>query len=64
MVLCAATDLFTNNERKLLSIKNDLSVDTIIWQPNEILMSVWFNAPNKIVTAGGGIFFRVNEQWI
>jgi hypothetical protein len=64
LVLCAATDLFTNNERKLLRIKNDLSVDTLSWQPNEILMSVWFNSPNKIITAGGGIFFRVNEQWI
>ena len=62
VILCPAYDFGSGGEKKLLRIQNS-KVDSINWNPNKELYTVWFNTPNKIYAGGEGLFTKVNGNW-
>jgi hypothetical protein len=63
LILCAASDLGTNHQKKLLKINNN-SVDTLNWPPQKVLYTVWFNSVNKIYTGGGKTYSSCGNEWM
>ena len=63
LVLCAASDLGTNHQKKLLRI-NDNSVDTLDWSPQKTLYTIWFPSTHKIYAGGGKTYAKCGNDWI
>lgn len=61
-LLAAASNLSTNNAKKLLRIKNDI-VDTLEWIPQITLYTVWFRNLNKIYAGGDGLYIYNEKGW-
>jgi hypothetical protein len=62
LILCAASNFGTNDQKKLLKIK-DNTVDTVSWSPQRTLYTVWFNSIYKIYAAGSGVFTNYGNIW-
>jgi len=60
---CAASDLGTNHQRKLLRI-NDNFVDTLDWSPQKTLYTIWFPSIHKIYAGGGKTYARCENDWV
>ncbi len=63
LILCAASDLGTNHQKKLLRII-DNSVDTLKWQPQKTLFTVWPGSTHKIYAGGGKTYASSNNTWV
>jgi hypothetical protein len=61
-VLAAATSLNKVSERKLIQIRTD-SVNTLKWNSNIELHSVWFVSPRKIFAVGDGAHVGIINEW-
>ncbi|MDI6804995.1 MAG: hypothetical protein QME58_14360 [Bacteroidota bacterium] len=64
-ILAGASNVYNPGYIKLLQIKTTGYVDTIPWiSQNRCISSVWFQNPNRLFTAGGGVFTRsLNGRW-
>ncbi len=62
LILCAASNFGTNDQKKLLRINNN-SVDTLSWTPQRTLYTLWFNSGDKIYAGGSGVFNNAGDIW-
>jgi hypothetical protein len=64
IVLCAASHPLGYGEKKILSINQSNTVDTLPWPSQRVVMSVWISKPSTFYTCGGGVFRRgIEQQW-
>jgi hypothetical protein len=63
LILCAASDLGTNHQKKLLRI-SDNSVDSLNWQPQKTLFTVWPGSLYKIYAGGGKTYANSGNDWV
>ncbi len=63
LILCAASDLGTNHQKKLLRI-NGNSVDTLDWSPQKTLFTIWLPSIRKIYVGGGKTYAKCGNDWI
>ena len=62
LILCAASNFGTNDQKKLLKINNN-SVDTLGWTPQRTLFTLWFKSFDKLYAGGSGIFTNAGNVW-
>ncbi|MER3524937.1 MAG: hypothetical protein C4326_13035 [Ignavibacteria bacterium] len=64
-VLCVASNLAQVSDRKIIRIKQNGTTDSVAWGIDRDVISIWFQATNRLCTAGGGVFVRrPNGQWV
>src|SRR5690606_27468113 len=62
IVYCPVSSFFTSGDKKILKIKNNL-VDSISWNMNRLLYSVWTNSERYLYVSGSGVFENKNGTW-
>jgi hypothetical protein len=65
IIYCAVSNVVTSGEYKILSIKENNTVDSISWNTGRRVESIWFEDNLKMFTAGGGVFINNGDNnWI
>jgi hypothetical protein len=62
-VFCVVSDYFDIKDRKILSIKNGKTVDTVKWPMQQTLSSVWASDENYLVVGGSGLYENNKGKW-
>jgi len=60
-ILCAVSNRITAGDYKILVIENN-TVDSITWNTNRRVQSIWFEDNLKIFASGGGVFINNGDN--
>jgi hypothetical protein len=62
IVYSPVSSFFTPGDKKILRIKNSM-VDSVSWNINRLLYSVWTNSERYLYACGSGVFENKNGNW-
>jgi hypothetical protein len=62
-ILATVSDRYSSGEYRLLSISQGGVTDTLNWDVNRRLQSVWFKESSPVYVCGSGLFFKNTTQW-
>jgi hypothetical protein len=63
-ILCAVSNRVTAGDYKILKINNNNSIDSVKWNTNRRVQSIWFEDNLKLFVCGGGVFINnINNVW-
>jgi len=58
IIYCAVSNVVTLGDYKILSIRENNTIDSIPWNTNRRVESIWFEDNLKMFTCGGGVFIN------
>ncbi len=63
-VFCAVSNVFGGGEHKILTIDENNKIDSLNWNLNRRIASVWSSNGWIVYTSGGGVFNNKSGNWV
>jgi hypothetical protein len=63
-VFCAVSNVFNLSEHRILTIDENNNVDSLPWDKDRRINSVWSDNGRIVYTSGGGVFNNKSGSWV